>query len=209
MLDTFILAAVTAVSLPIPLTDAATPILTVQAGGVQIYRCTSTAQQPPAWALDRPAATLYREDGSTFGTHGAGPTWTANDGSAIVADGAAPLARLAQPTAVPWLALRVKAHTGSGILADARYVERYDTAGGVAPAQRSARATAWDKRGRSITVPSTNSSGSDTAALPPAQHGSGATLTGVRRRVLARGYSRDRSLSLLRRDAAMLALDAS
>jgi len=133
VLNTLLLAAATAASLPIPLPDAATPIVAVQAGGVQIYRCANVAAQSAAWTLDHPAATLYREDGSTFGIHGAGPSWTANDGSGIVADGAVPIARVAQAAAVPWLALRVKAHSGSGILGDARYVERFDTAGGTAP----------------------------------------------------------------------------
>lgn len=115
------------------LPDDASSIATVRAGGVQVYRCAASSQTSPMWTLERPAATLYRDDASVFGTHGAGPSWMASDGSAIVADGAKPIARLPQPTAVPWLALRVVAQTGSGILTGARYVERYDTAGGLEP----------------------------------------------------------------------------
>ena len=129
------LAAVVAVGATpaIPLPDAATPIASVQAGGVQIYRCAAAVAGTPLWTLDHPVATLYRDDGSVFGSHGAGPMWKAADGSTIVADGNVPITRIVQTGAVPWLALRVTAHTGPGVLADARYVERFDTRGGVAP----------------------------------------------------------------------------
>ena len=117
---------------PLPVPADATSIVRVQGGGVQLYRCTAQAIGA-AWVLARPAATLYDGDGATFGEHGAGPSWTARDGSSIVADGKAPLATFSPSTAVPWLVLRVVTHAGSGVFGDARYVERYDTAGGLAP----------------------------------------------------------------------------
>ncbi len=112
-------------------TDA-TSIVRVQGGGVQIYRCTAQAVGA-GWVLARPAATLDNGDGTAFGEHGAGPSWTARDDSSIVADGKAPLATFSPSTAVPWLVLRIVTHAGSGVLSDARYAERYDTAGGLAP----------------------------------------------------------------------------
>jgi hypothetical protein len=133
MLALFVVFAAIATALPLQLPDDATPILEVQAGGVQIYRCAADGQNKTSWVLDHPSATLYRDDGRPFGMHGAGPMWAADDGSSITADGAAPLARVAQPTSVPWLALRVSSHRGTGVLSTARYVERFDTAGGIAP----------------------------------------------------------------------------
>jgi hypothetical protein len=52
-----------------------------------------------------------------------------------LADGAHPIARIVPSgtPAVPWLALTVVRHTGTGTLAAVRYVERYDTLGGLAP----------------------------------------------------------------------------
>jgi hypothetical protein len=135
VVSTLLLALIVGASPPIALPDAATSVARVEAGGVQIYRCSSSPPATPAWTLDHPAATLYAEDGTIFGMHGAGPSWTASDGSSIAADGAHPIARIVPSgtPAVPWLALTVVRHTGTGTLAAVRYVERYDTLGGLAP----------------------------------------------------------------------------
>jgi FtsP/CotA-like multicopper oxidase with cupredoxin domain len=99
--------------------------------GVQIYTCTATATGA-AWVFTAPEATLYGPDGHLAGTHYAGPTWKAKDGSTVVA------ARVAgatvDPTAIPWLRLQAVSHTGDGRMSEVTYVQRVVTAGGLAPA---------------------------------------------------------------------------
>jgi hypothetical protein len=112
----------------------AVAIVEVQGGGAQIYVCSATPAQTFGWKLVGPKALLVNDDGSDFGTHAAGPTWTAKDGSSIVADGAHPLARADRPNSVPELVLRVTSATGTGILSAARFVVRSDTDGGTPPA---------------------------------------------------------------------------
>jgi hypothetical protein len=114
--------------------------------GVQIYTCTASAATSPdggasadagattyAWVLKAPEAKLYDASGTQVGTHGAGPSWTWRDGSvangAKVAEAAAPAA-----DAISWLLLRVASTSGAGLLSDATYVQRLNTAGGRAPA---------------------------------------------------------------------------
>jgi len=109
-------------------------IVEVQGGGAQIYACRATTTGTFAWKLVGPKAILVSDDGSDFGTHTAGPTWAAKDGSAVVADGAHPLARTDSANNVPELVLRVTSTTGAGILAGTKFVVRSDTSGGVAPA---------------------------------------------------------------------------
>ncbi len=106
----------------------------VQAGGVQIYACRATSTGTFAWVLTGPKAILVDADGSDFGTHGVGPRWTATDGSAIVADGAHPLAKVERPDGVAALLLSVVSSTGSGVLSGVRFVRRWDTSGGLPPA---------------------------------------------------------------------------
>jgi hypothetical protein len=112
----------------------AVAIVEVQGGGAQIYACRATAAQTFAWKLVGPKAILVNDDGSDFGTHTAGPSWTAKDGSSIVADGAHPISRVDSSNGVPGLVLRVTSTAGAGILTSARFVVRSDTAGGLPPA---------------------------------------------------------------------------
>jgi len=135
-----------AIAAPIPLPEPANSILAVQAGGVQIYRCDATASPAPKWVLDHPEAALFRDDGSAFGRHTTGPSWIADDGSRIVGDGAAPITVMKQPDSVPWLLLRITMHSGTGILQDARFVERYDTRGGLAPSAETCDLQHSDQR---------------------------------------------------------------
>ena len=112
----------------------ATVVREVQAGGAQVYACRTSPGGAFAWVLTGPKAILVNDDGSDFGTHSAGPTWTATDGSSISADGAHPLAKVARPQSVPALVLAVTSSHGDGILRSVRFVRRSDTEGGVAPA---------------------------------------------------------------------------
>ena len=86
-----------------------------------------------AWTLKAPEALLYDAQGHPAGTHGAGPTWTANDGSSVKG---MKLQEAASPAgdAIARLLLRVTTRTGAGLLAPVSYVQRVYTTGGKAPA---------------------------------------------------------------------------
>jgi hypothetical protein len=100
-------------------------LLVSHAAGVQIYACNGTA-----WNFVAPHADLYDTHGRTLGTHFAGPTWQAKDGSTVVA------ARVAgvnvDPTAVDWLLLSATSTT-PGSFGATTYIQRINTTGGRAP----------------------------------------------------------------------------
>jgi len=106
-------------------------VLQVAAEGVQIYTCTAQGSGV-AWTLTAPEAVLRDSGGKTIGKHFAGPSWQASDGSTVVGEVAA---RADAPggNAIPWLLLRAKSHTGAGQFADIAFIQRIDTAGGLAP----------------------------------------------------------------------------
>jgi hypothetical protein len=102
--------------------------------GVQIYRC-STATTGFAWTFVAPRADLTDNHGQVIIKHFGGPSWQANDGSKVVGSLMSTLS--VSPTAVPWLLLSATttpAPDGGGVLADATFVQRLNTVGGVAPA---------------------------------------------------------------------------
>jgi hypothetical protein len=119
---------------------SASPLLTLNARGAQVYACSlvaspdggSSGAAAYAWTLDGPDATLADASGARAGTHTKGPTWTHVDGSSVVA---AVVAKTPSPDpgAVPWLLLKVSSSRGAGALTGARFVQRLDTTGGVAP----------------------------------------------------------------------------
>jgi Protein of unknown function (DUF3455) len=102
----------------------------LDAVGVQIYSCNATATGF-GWVFVAPEATLYRE-GHAVGKHYAGPTWEYKDGSKVI--GAKLAAATPDPASIPWLLLGAVSHTGAGKMADVTYVQRLETAGGIAPA---------------------------------------------------------------------------
>ncbi len=110
----------------------ATVVDEVQAGGAQVYACRENAGSY-VWTLVGPQAVLINDDGSPFGTHSAGPTWSSSDGSSITADGAHPLAKTDRSQSVPALVLRVTSSKGTGVLSSVRFVRRWDTEGGLPP----------------------------------------------------------------------------
>ncbi len=119
----------------IPAPAGAAVVREVQAGGAQVYACRTAAGGTYQWALVGPNAILVSADGTSFGTHSAGPTWTAADGSSVVADGAHPVAVVKRAAGVPALLLRVESSSlSAGVLSGVRFVRRWDTLGGVAPA---------------------------------------------------------------------------
>jgi hypothetical protein len=112
----------------------------VHAEGVQIYTCTASGDAGAdagstsyAWVLKAPDARLYDAGGVQVGTHGAGPNWTANDGSVAIGT---KVIELPSPLsdAISWLLLRVSSTSGAGIFSDVTYVQRLSTSGGKAPA---------------------------------------------------------------------------
>ena len=101
------------------------------AHGFQVYACVADAAGVH-WVFKAPEADLVDDHGATFARHYAGPTWEAKDGSKVVGK---VLASVPAPDAgaIPWLFLSATS-TGSGVLAGVRFVQRINTAGGVAPA---------------------------------------------------------------------------
>jgi hypothetical protein len=107
-------------------------LFAAHAKGDQIYTCKSTGAQY-AWVLKGPDAKLFNEQGQHIASHYAGPTWEANDHSAVtgrvVASAASP-----EPKSIPWLLLSAVNHSGSGVMTRVLSVQRLNTNGGAAPA---------------------------------------------------------------------------
>ena len=107
---------------------------TWQATGSQIYECRPAEKGGWAWQFVAPEADLFGAGGQKVGTHGAGPHWTALDGSRIVGT---VKARADAPRAsdIPWLLLSAKSAGTAGRMDGVTSVQRINTAGGVAPAK--------------------------------------------------------------------------
>ncbi len=110
----------------------ATPLVSVEGRGVQIYRC-SRQNGKRQWVFEAPVATLYDAANRRVGEHGAGPSWTWNDGSSVqgklVHKQPSP-----DPGSVPWLLLSATpANTVHGLLTPATWIRRSATKGGEAP----------------------------------------------------------------------------
>jgi hypothetical protein len=100
--------------------------------GEQIYDCQKSATGT-AWVLRQPDATLTDVAGRVEGHHGAGPSWTAADGSRITGHA---ITTIPAPRegAIPWLVVQADSHDGAGLLDHVTYVMRTETVGGIAPA---------------------------------------------------------------------------
>jgi hypothetical protein len=114
------------------------------ASGFQIHACTAIGSGY-GWRFLGPRANLYGDNGKLLTTHFAGPSWQARDGSKVVAtldgDGAVTV----DPTAIPWLRLRVTSATvgaDGGRLTATTYIQRLETTGGLAPAPATCNAAA-------------------------------------------------------------------
>jgi Protein of unknown function (DUF3455) len=106
-------------------------LLRAIARGGQIYTCEATGDRAAFdWKLKAPEAELFDASGASIGRHTAGPSWQLADGSRVVGE---VMQRSPVPEAIPWLLLRAKSHDGAGALANASYVLRLETKGGVAP----------------------------------------------------------------------------
>lgn len=104
----------------------------LHATGAQVYGCAATDGKY-AWTLKRPDATLTDAKGGEAGKHGAGPSWTAKDGSTV---SGAKVAQADAPTAdaVPWLLLKATSTSTKGRFGQITFIQRLSTKGGKAPA---------------------------------------------------------------------------
>lgn len=109
--------------------------LAARAAGVQIYECKAAKENPAqfSWTLKAPEADLKDLSGKPVGKHYAGPTWEASDGSKVMGE---VVAKRDAPdaTSIPWLLLRAKSTSGSGIFGAIASVQRLQTSGGSPPA---------------------------------------------------------------------------
>lgn len=137
---------------PGPLVPAGeTPRLQLVARGVQIYECRRVDGVQAAWLFIAPEARLFDDRGRPVGSHGAGPTWHAQDGSRIVGTVVAKVVPREDDDAIPWLLLHTRSAGGSGRLDGITSVQRIHTRGGTAPAESCSEATV----GRIARVPYT------------------------------------------------------
>ena len=126
--------AAPAVPTDIAVPEGHKPYLVAHADGVQIYDCVSVPGGY-AWRLAAPRATLTDDQGKTVASHYGGPTWEARDGSKVVGkrDGF----KTVDPTAIDWLRLAADSTTAGADgdrFTDTTYIQRINTAGGLAPA---------------------------------------------------------------------------
>lgn len=96
--------------------------------GVQVYRWNGAS-----WDFVAPIANLYadRDFHAQIGDHYVGPTWEGNWGSKVVGrrlEGCSP-----EATAIPWLLLEAASTDGPGIFQRVSFIQRLNTAGGLAP----------------------------------------------------------------------------
>src|SRR5512133_2389000 len=97
--------------------------------GVQIYRWDGSA-----WVFVAPSARLFSDPGhhGQVGTHYAGPTWESNSGSKVA--GARLFGCTPDASPISWLPLSSTAIHGPGVFEGVTYIQRVNTAGGIAPA---------------------------------------------------------------------------
>jgi hypothetical protein len=118
-------------------------LLKVEARGVQIYKAVKGKAGTLEWVLEAPLADLFEGKGGKAGHHYENPpAWEAADGSKVVKSGEAKSAPARNPRQdIPWLLVSVKAAQGkAGRFTPAVYIQRLQTRGGVAPAERPRRA---------------------------------------------------------------------
>ncbi len=125
-------AASLPVTMQVPVGNVA--YLAARGNGVQMYTCAMSGTTF-AWSAVVPAATLFDDTGIPIGTHFAGPTWQASDGSTV--KGHKLQSDTVVPDAIPWLLLSAASTTvgpgGGNTLSATTYIQRLLTRGGLAP----------------------------------------------------------------------------
>ena len=101
------------------------------AKGVQIYECRpGKGDGTLTWVFVAPEAELFDRSGRKIGTHYAGPTWEAADGSKVIG---AVKERADAGGAIPWLILSTKSVGPDGAFSKVTSIQRLSTTGGMAP----------------------------------------------------------------------------
>ncbi len=106
---------------------------TWHAVGAQIYECRASDKGGWAWVFVAPEANLFNQKEEKVGTHGAGPSWTALDGSKTVGVVKARV-DAESPANIPQLLLTAKSAGAPGKMANVTSVQRLNTEGGNASA---------------------------------------------------------------------------
>jgi hypothetical protein len=143
-----------AVPTEIAVVDGYKVFLVAHAVGVQIHECVPNGSGY-RWRFAGPRADLYSDNGTLLAKHSSGPSWQARDGSKVMAtlDGNGTVT--VDPTAIPWLRLRVtsaSAGPDGDRLGETKYIQRIETTGGLAPAAATCNA---DTLGEVAEVPYT------------------------------------------------------
>jgi len=106
-------------------------LATLAARGVQIYECRRN-DSGGAWVFVAPDADLFDAAGRRIGSHGAGPSWQARDGSRVVGTLKA-RADAPRADAIPWLLLSTRSTGADGDFSRVTNIRRVHTVGGSAP----------------------------------------------------------------------------
>ncbi len=133
-----------AVSPPIQFpADGGSALLHAGAIGTQNYTCSQVTVDGGtayAWVFVGPEADLADCHAAKIGTHfasdagAAAPEWQTTDGTYVIGKKLAALTPDGGATAIPWLLIQETSNGGTGTLSKAGYVQRLNTAGGIAPA---------------------------------------------------------------------------
>ena len=118
--------------------------------GVQIYECRENKTGPakPEWVFTAPEAELLDSSDRRIGKHYVGPTWESADGSKVIGE-LRVIHKSPENNSMPWLLLRAKSHSGSGVFSRIESIQRLNTIGGNAPAEGCSE----DQLGKEIRVP--------------------------------------------------------
>ncbi|MDD2723406.1 MAG: DUF3455 domain-containing protein [Methylovulum sp.] len=115
---------------PIKAPEGQQAFLSVHAQGEQIYQCTLN-QNKYAWEAKAPDALLFDDHGQVVGKHYAGPIWEYKAGSHVVGRVVKKLD--VSDKAIAWLLVEVVSHKGKDFFADAKFINRINTQGGLPP----------------------------------------------------------------------------
>jgi hypothetical protein len=109
-------------------TPGSTVAAHLYATGVQIYRWNDTA-----WVFVSPSAVLTSDDrgANAVAIHYSGPTWEGVEGSRVT--GSVVGSCRPDANAIPWLLLSGRSSTEPGVFQGAKYIQRVNTTGGLAP----------------------------------------------------------------------------
>ena len=109
---------------------------TLKGSGLLNYECRAKADAPGSfdWALASPDAVLKDRNDALVGKYYGGPTWEHADGSKVTGK---QLAVAPAPTAgnIPWQLVQATPSTGAMTMNGITYVQRINTAAGVAPSE--------------------------------------------------------------------------